>query len=72
MSRDLRNSESDGSNVGDTGYEHDSWLTNQDDIVDETKEDLTGKTSSNDHKAQGLGESPPISIFLSCRRICTY
>ena len=50
MSRELNTSESDGSNVGDSGYEHDSWLTNQDDVVEEANEKLPEETLSTDHK----------------------
>ena len=61
MSRELNTSESDGSNVGDSGYEHDSWLTNQDDVVDEAKQKFPEEMSPTDRKTQEQGGRAPVS-----------
>ena len=61
MSRDLRTSESTGSNVGDTGYVNDSWLDDQDDIEDGNEED-SRREASTDPKALEGGRAP-ISIL---------
>ena len=62
MSRDLRESESTGSNVGDTGFVNDSWFDDQDDIKDGDNE-VYHRDSTTDLKAQERARAP-ISILV--------
>ena len=66
MSHELNTSESDGSNVGDTGYVNDSWLTEQDDIREGDNEKLTEETLSTDYKTQEQGKRAPVSKQTKC------